>query len=169
MRQRSKRSKGNNMDSESTAQKSKRSASSGTNLPLGFAAGVGAMIVGTLLWIVVARKFQAPWLSFTIAFGIASAVKYVGKSKDMRVGFVSAFLSLICAIIGNLMTAVFIFISKKGGTPGEVIAQLDFGMAMAFLKAVGGSFGILFYGATLYVGFWFSFTHVPKRLPMDDL
>ena len=149
-------------------QKSKTSASSGQNLPLGFAAAVGAMIVGTVLWILIVQKFQATWMSFVVAFGIGSALKYIGKAKEMWVGVVSAFLTLIAALAGNLATAIFIVVTKKGGTPGAVLAGLDFGTAVIYLKALAGPMGIIFYAVAIYIGFWFSFTHVPKTLPMDD-
>jgi hypothetical protein len=132
------------------------------NVPLGIGAGVGVAIVGTGLWIVIAQKYQITWMSVVIAFGIASAMKYAGKFKVMWPGIISAFLSIIAAVIGNLATAIVI-VSKRGSTPGEIIAQLDIATAISFLKAIGGPMGIIFYLVVLYVGFWFAFKHEPKK------
>lgn len=156
------------MNFQPTAQESKPSASSGQNLPLGFAAGIGTMIIGIALWSVVAQKFQVTWMSLVVAFGIASAMKYLGKPKDMWVGIVSAFLSLIAAISGNLATIIFMAAKNYKKTPMEILANLDPGTAVMYLSKYTGFLGIIFYAMTAYVGFWFSFTHVPKRLPMDD-
>lgn len=133
---------------------------------LGVAAGVGAMVAGTAFWIFAAQKFQLTWMSAAVAFGIASAIKYAGRSKDLWYGIVGALLAFIAAIAGNLATAIFI-VSKRGRTPAEILSQLDVGTAITFLKALGGPMGIVFYAGALYIGFWFSFKHVAKKQPID--
>jgi len=133
---------------------------------IGVAAGVGAMLAGTALWILAAQKFQLTWMSAAVAFGIASAIKYAGRSKDFWYGIVGALLALIATIAGNLATAIFI-VSKRGRTPAEILAQLDVDTAITFLKALGGPMSIVFYGGALYIGFWFSFKHVVKNKQPD--
>ena len=140
---------------------SSKVASSRQNLPTGILAGVGAMLAGTVLWILVAQKYQVSWMSIVVAFGIASATKYAGKVTVWWPGAINAILALIAAIIGNLATAVYI-VSKRGKTPGEIMAGMDVGTAVTFLKALSGPVGIVFYALAIYVGFWFSFTHIPK-------
>ena len=140
---------------------SSKSAPTQQNLTIGVLAGVGAMLAGTLLWILIARKYQVSWMSIVVAFGIASATKYAGKVTVWWPGAINGLLALVAALIGNLATAIYI-VSKRGKTPGEILAGMDVGTAITFLKALSGPMGIVFYALAIYVGFWFSFTRIPK-------
>lgn len=134
---------------------------------IGIIAGIGATVAGTALWIFIARKYQLTWMPAVLAFGIASAIKYAGKAKKYWYGIIGAILSLITAVIGNLATAVFI-VSKRGKSPIEIISELDIATSFTFLKALNGSIGLFFYAATIYIGFWFSFQHTPKKTTRTD-
>ena len=148
----------------------KQNSSTTQNPFLGIGAGVGAMIVGTALWVLIVQKFQMTWMSVAIAFGIASAIKYAGKAKDMWYGFVSAALSLLAAFIGNYATVVFLYARKYDKTPIEAFSTMGFGEAAIYMKYLAGFVGIILYIATIYVGFWFAYEH-PKKKSMvpDDL
>lgn len=126
--------------------------------------GIGAMAAGTALWILIAQRYQISGLSLAVAFGIASAIKYSGKTVDFRYGIAGGILSLIAAIAGNLATTIFI-LSKRGKTPMEILLQLDPATALSLLKALSGPMGVLFYIATVGIGFWFAFRHIPKPPP----
>ena len=74
------------------------------NALFGIGAGILAAVAGTALWILIAQKYKMPMLSIAIAFGIASAIRYAGKTNDMWYGIIGAALSLIVAIVGNIAT-----------------------------------------------------------------
>ncbi|MBN1761250.1 MAG: hypothetical protein JW863_23195 [Chitinispirillaceae bacterium] len=128
---------------------------------IGIAAGFGGMLAGTALWIAIAQKYQVSWMSIVVAFGIASAARYAGKLTIWWPGIICGVFSLLSALIGNLATAIFI-VSKRGKTPGEILSALDLGTAVTFLKALSGPMGVIFYLLAIYVGFWFSYKHLPK-------
>lgn len=140
---------------------SSKVASAQQKVSIGILAGIGAMLAGTILWVLIAQKYKVSWMSIVVAFGIASATKYAGKVTVWWPGVINAVLALVAAVIGNLATAIYI-VSKRGKTPGEILAGMDIGTAITFLKALSGPIGIVFYALAIYVGFWFSFTHIPK-------
>ena len=138
-----------------------KTASTGDNPLVGIAAGFGAMLAGTAIWIAVAQKYQVSWMALVVAFGIASAARYSGKLTIWWPGIICGVFSLIAALVGNLATAIFI-VAKRGKTPGEILAGMDIGTAVTFLKALSGPMGVVFYLLAIYVGFWFSYKHLPK-------
>ena len=131
----------------------------------GIGAGVLAMIAGTALWIMIAQKFKMSGFSVAIAFGIASAIKYAGKTKELWYGIVGAVLSLIAAFAGNYATVTFLYARKFKKTPLEALSAMTFTEALTYMRYLAGFFGIVIYLLTIYIGFWYAFEHRKKKNP----
>ncbi len=140
--------------------------SDGQKALFGIGAGFLAMAAGVTLWILLAKKYQLTWMSLAVAFGIASAIRYAGKTKDMWYGIVGAVFALIAAVTGNLATIVFMAAQNYNKSPGEIAVNLDAGTAFFYLSKYSGALGVVFYLATAAIGFWFAFGHAVKR-PLD--
>jgi hypothetical protein len=127
-------------------------------------AGFGAMIVGTALWVAVAQKFQMPWLSVVLAYGIACAIRYSGNITDKRLGIAGALFSLITTLCGNLATTIIILSKVYSKSPLEIFGKLNMGQAI--LESFRGP-GIIFYIGALFIGFWFAYRHPPKMVEIQ--
>ncbi|MBN1576017.1 MAG: hypothetical protein JW913_05660 [Chitinispirillaceae bacterium] len=132
---------------------------------LGCGAGILAVTAGTALWIVIAQKYKMPVMSLAIAFGIASAIRYAGKTKDVWYGFIGAGLSFIAAIAGNIATGIFIYCVKYPSmTPKAILSNLNVENAITLIQPVGWPMVIICSLASVCIGFWFAFKHTPKRI-----
>lgn len=130
-------------------------------------AGLGAAVVGLIIWILLCQKFQALWMAPAIAYGIANAIKFTAKSKKPAFGLYSVLLSIFVAISGNLATAIYIM--SKTGTPAlQLASELNLDKALLYLSIMSKDpLNLLFYAATLFVGFWFAFKHQPTVMSVD--
>jgi hypothetical protein len=130
-------------------------------------AGLGAAVLGLGVWILLCQKFQVLWMAPAIAYGIANAVKYTSKSKKPLFGLYSVLLSVIVAIIGNLTTAIMIM--SKTGTPAlQLASELNVDKALLYLSILSKDpINLLFYAATIVLGFWFAFKHQPTVMSVD--
>jgi hypothetical protein len=127
------------------------------NPPLGIAAGVGVSIVACVIWILLSHMTKLTGIGIVIAFGIASAIKYVGRPSEMWYGIAGASLSLLVALIGNLSTAVFLYTQHYHKTAVEILSQGHFTYAFRLLYAISGPLDYLMYIAMIVIGYHFAF------------
>jgi hypothetical protein len=125
---------------------------------LGIGAGILVAAAGTALWIVLGRKYQISWMAAFIAFGAASAIKYVSKGTRFWYGIAGGLIALCAALTANLFTAMFLISQRYEKPVGEIIGQLDIGTAASYISALARPVDYLLYFATVVIGFWFSFT-----------
>ena len=146
----------------------KSAGQSGTrNILMGIGAGVGATIVGTALWFLIAQKYKMPLLSIAIAFGIAYAMRYAGRVTMLWFGLVGALLSGLMAIAGSVVTGFYILkIKYPTMSLVKTISELDVENAVTFLKIAGMPLSTLCILVSAGIGFWFSIKHIPKK-PME--
>lgn len=131
---------------------------------LGCGAGILATIAGTALWIVISQKYKMPVMSLVVAFGIAGAIRYAGRAKDVWYGYLGAGLSLIAAITGNIATGICIYCVKYPTiTPKAILSNLNVENAITLLQPVGLPVVIICSLASICIGFWFSFQHTSHR------
>lgn len=128
-------------------------------------AGVLASIVATSLWLLIAQKYQVSWMALAVGFGTAYSIQYAGKIIDQWYGYIAAFLTAIGIVVGTLSTAVNIYSTGKHIAKSEVIAKLDFSMAMSFFTAMMRPIDILLFLGSIFAAFWFSFKHIPPTQP----
>ncbi len=132
---------------------------------LAIGAGVLASILTTVLWLLMAQKYQVSWMALAVGFGTAFAIQYGGKIIDQWYGYIGAFLTAVAIIVGTLSTAVNIFATGKKIPKSEVLSQLDFSMATSFMTAMMRPIDILLSLGAIFAAFWFSFKHVEPPRP----
>jgi hypothetical protein len=132
---------------------------------LAISAGILAFIATTVLWILMASKYQVSWMALAVGFGTAFSIQYAGKIVDQWYGCIAAFLTLLAIIVGTLNTAVNIFATGKKIAKSEVLAQLDFSMAMSFFTAIMRPIDVLLSLGAIFAAFWFSFKHIEPPQP----
>jgi len=132
---------------------------------LAISAGALAFIATTVLWVFMASKYQVSWMALAVGFGTAFSIQYAGKIIDQWYGFIAAFLTLISIIVGTLSTAVNIFAAGKQIPKSQVLAQLDFSMAMNFFTAMMRPIDVILSLGAIIAAFWFSFKHIEPPQP----
>lgn len=128
-------------------------------------AGILASIVTTALWLLIAQKYQVSWMALAIGFGTAYSIQYAGKIVDQWYGFVAAFLTLAGILFATIITAINIFSKVKHVPKSDIIAQLDFSMAVSFISALMRPIDVLLFLGSIFAAFWFSFKHVQRPMP----
>lgn len=132
---------------------------------LAISAGVLAFVVTTVLWILMAQKYQASWMALAVSFGIAFSIQFGGKIIDRWYGLIAAFLTMIGIVVGTLYTAVNIFSTGKNIPKSEVLAQLDFPTVTNFFTAMMRPIDVLLSLGAIFAAFWFSSKHVEPPQP----
>ena len=144
--------------------KTKKTPQRKQNPLFGCGAGVLAMIAGTALWIVITQKYTMPVMSLVLAFGIAGAIRYAGRTEDMWYGFLGAILSFIAAMVGNIATGISIYCIKYPTiTPKAILSNLNVENAITLLQPVGLPMVIICSLISTCIGFWFSYKHTRNR------
>jgi hypothetical protein len=125
------------------------------NLVAGILVGTAAALVGAVIWAVITAltQYQIGWMAIGVGFLVAAGVRVAGKGIDKIFGIVSALLSLIGCVVGNLLTAIYV-IAKMQGVPAlDVLAALDLRLVVEIMVAMFNPMDILFYVLAMYVGY----------------
>jgi hypothetical protein len=133
---------------------------SSPNLPLGVAAGCGGMFLGAVVWafITVVVDYQIGWMAIGLGALVGVSIKFFGKGQDILFGIVSALLSVMGIICGNLLSLSY-FLSKNpnfidASIPGiflSVIFQPSY--AMSLLGSMFRPIDLIFYALAVSAGY----------------
>ena len=135
------------------------------NLPAGVLAGAAAAFVGAGIWafITVLSEYQTGLVAIGVGFLVAYAVRLAGKGIDRIFGIVGAIFALLGCLLGNLLTASYL-IAKKEGIPFlDMLAQMDFDLAVEIMVATYEPMDILFYAIAVYFGYRYAFRPVTTK------
>lgn len=137
------------------------------NLAMGVFAGFIAAIAGAAAWGVVTAYTgnQIGWMAIGVGFLVGFAVRVAGKGIDPSFGVVSAVLSMLGCVLGNLWTTTY-FIAAKQGVPFlKAVSQLDPDIAVNIMVSTFNYMDVVFYGLALYFGYKYGF----RRITEDEL
>jgi hypothetical protein len=135
----------------------------------GFLAGLGAALLGAVLWalVTVVTGYQIGFMAVGIGFLVGIAVRRLGKGIDTVFGVLSASLSLLGCLFGNLL-AVCGLVAKQESIPFmAVLTGLDLGLAVELMKATFSPFDLLFYGIAVYEGYKLAFRRISQEELLD--
>ncbi len=128
------------------------------NLPLGAAAGVAAMLVGTAVWVgvTVGTGYQIGYLAVGVGFLVGLAMRKVGNGQTPLFAGVGAGLALLGCALGNLFTGCQLIANEFDVGFGEVVGNLDAAGIQEIMTAMFSPMDILFYGLALWAGWKYS-------------
>ncbi|GAB4453670.1 MAG: hypothetical protein OHK0041_17700 [Anaerolineales bacterium] len=128
-----------------------------SNLLLGLIGGGFAMLVSAIVWGAVTyfTEYQIGWMAIGVGFLVGIAVRFFGKGRSALFGVVSAALSLLGCVLGNLMFYSGVIAREVGvsffetfffllTTPSALVEV--FTLAFNFMD-------LLFYGLAAWVGY----------------
>jgi hypothetical protein len=125
------------------------------NLIAGILVGAAAALVGAVIWAVITAltQYQIGWMAIGVGFLVAAGVRVAGKGIDKIFGIVSALLSLIGCVVGNLLTAIYVIAKTQGVPVLDALAALDLRLVVEIMVAMFNPMDILFYVLAMYVGY----------------
>ena len=128
------------------------------NFPLAVAAGLGAAIVGAILWAVVGYVTNMELGLVAIAVGalVGVAVQRAGHGTDQR----SALLGAVCAALGWALGTVLCdlaFLAKETGQPLlDVVTRVGLSDSIALAISASDAMDLLFLAIAVWEGYKFS-------------
>ena len=137
------------------------------SLAMGVFAGSIAAITGAAAWGIVTAytEHQIGWMAIGVGFLVGFAVRLAGKGIDPSFGAVSAVLSLLGCVLGNLWTMTYFLAAKQGVPFLKAVSQLNPDIAVNIMVSTFNYMDVLFYGLALYFGYKYGF----RRITEDEL
>jgi hypothetical protein len=128
-----------------------------SNLVMGVAGGVGAMLVSGVLWgiITYVTEYQISLMSIGVGAFVGFAIRKLGKGNSLIFGLSGAILSLLGCLLGNFLFYNGV-IAKEWGAPFlDVLLAISLDPA-AVVEIFALAFDVrdvLFYAIAAYIGF----------------
>lgn len=135
------------------------------NLLFGVLGGLGAAIIGAVIWAVITyvTNYQIGWMAVGVGFLVGIAVRLLGKGIDKIFGILGAVLALLGCLAGNLLT-VCIVISRQEAIPLlDIISRLNPAIAAEFIKVTFSPIDLLFYAIAVYEGYKLAFRRIQEE------
>jgi hypothetical protein len=136
------------------------------NLPLGILGGLGAAIVGAIIWalITVATDYQIGWMAVGVGFLVGLAIRQFGQGIDTAFGIAGGVLALLGCLAGNLFT-IAIFASRQEGVSLFLVLFsliISPGLVLELMTETFTLIDLLFYGLAIYAGYKNSFRQIKE-------
>jgi hypothetical protein len=132
------------------------------SLAMGVFAGFVAAIAGAAAWGLVTAytEYQIGYMAIGIGFLVGFAVRLAGKGVDPSFGVLSAVLSLLGCVLGNLWTMTYFLAAKQGIPFLKAVSQLNPDIAVNIMVSTFNYMDVLFYGLALYFGYKYGFRQI---------
>ena len=125
----------------------------------GVLAGLGAAIVGAVLWavITVIMKAQIGFMAIGVGLLVGFAVRAIGKGSSATYGVIGAVLALFGCVLGNLLTGCALLAHEQNAQLSSVTFSVlsSPSASFALLQAMFDGMDLLFYAIAAYEGFKF--------------
>jgi len=130
------------------------------NLALGTLAGIGAALLGAVIWAVVTvlTHAQIGWMAVGVGFLVAWAVRTLGKGRSQAFGVIGAVLALLGCALGNLLSQAAFLAEAQSEPLASTITRVltDPDLALRVMQAQFQAMDVLFYAIAAYEGFKFA-------------
>ncbi len=130
-------------------------AAPGGNLPLAAAAGLGAALVGAVLWALLAgaTHFKIGFAAVGVGYLVGLAMKTVGQGRAPVFGYVGAALALLGCVLGDVLSDCIFEAERYGKSTLDLVSHLSPGFAFDLLKSGFGPLDALFYFIAARAGY----------------
>lgn len=131
------------------------------NFPLAVAAGLGAALVGAVLWaaFTYVTGYELGLIAVALGAFVGIAIRKAGNGREAHF----AFLGVVCAALGCLLGIILsydAFLAKEAGQPFlSTMAQLGVGGSIELALKAGSPMDFLFIAIAIWEAFKFSTRH----------
>jgi phage-related holin len=134
------------------------------NLPLAILAGIGAAILGAIIWAVltVSFEYQIGFMAVGIGLLVGFAVR-LGKGVDKIYGILGAAFSLFGCLLGNFFALLGFVAKNENISLVETLSKIDYAKVPDLMISTFSAMDLLFYGIAVYEGYKFSFRKISSE------
>jgi mannitol-specific phosphotransferase system IIBC component len=148
-------------------EKLKNHLESEENLPLGMIAGVGAALIGAIIWAVVTvvTEYQIGWMAVGLGFLVGYAIRKFGKGVSKKFGIAGAVCAFGGCLVGNLLS-ICGFLATQESVPLLMVVTNVFlqpAIAVELLQVTFNPMDVIFYAIAVYEGYKFSFRQITQQ------
>jgi hypothetical protein len=128
------------------------------NFNLAIPAGIGAAILGAVVWAVVtvATEMQLGLMAIAVGYIVGRAVRAVGHGIEPKFGYLGAACALLGCIAGNVLSDIAFYAKIRGIGFGEALGDLDMALLTKLVSTFSQPMDLLFYAIAIYEGYKFS-------------
>lgn len=129
------------------------------NFLIAIPAGIGAAIIGAVVWaaVVVETKMELGIIAVAVGALVGYAVKLTGKGIDPKFGFLGAGCAALGWGLGTILSDIGFLANAQNMSFGAALQSLDIGRLNALVAAVFQPMDALFLAIAVYEGYKFSF------------
>jgi hypothetical protein len=134
------------------------------HLLLGGFAGLGAAVLGAILWalVTVTTHYQIGWMAVGLGWLVGVTVRFFGKGTTPSFGVVGAGVSVLGCLAGNALSICMVALRQEGLALVDLPTYLPPTLVVELLLSTFTPVDLLFYGLAVYEGYKFSFRRVPQ-------
>jgi hypothetical protein len=141
------------------------------NLPLAFAGGSAAALVGGIIWalVTVTSGYQIGWMAVGVGFLVGYSIRFLGKGIDTVFGVIGAALALIGCLLGNFFSLVGFSSKQENLGVFDILTTIDYSIVPDVMIEAFSPMDLLFYGIAIYEGYRFSFRQITEEEIMENV
>ncbi len=135
---------------------------------LAIPAGIGAAVLGAVVWAVVtvATEMQLGLMAIAVGFVVGRAIRVVGHGVEPKFGYLGAACALMGCVAGNVLSDIAFYAKIRHIGFGEALGNLDMALLAKLVETFSQPMDLLFYGIVVYEGYKFSFKYrLVKKAP----
>lgn len=131
----------------------------------GLAAGMGAGLIGAVLWgvITVITEFQIGYMAVAVGAGVGFTIRYFGKGLDPIFGFCGAVIAIVSCLLGNYFSVIGFIANYGDASYIDAFFLLSPEVVVEMMKENFNPMDLLFYALAAYEGYRFSFRNVSEE------
>jgi hypothetical protein len=135
------------------------------NFNIAIAAGIGAALIGAILWaiVTVATDSELGIMAIAVGFVVGRAIRATGHGIDQKFGYLGAVCALFGCLLGNLLSMIAFYAKARGIGFGEALGDMDAALLGKLVSAFSQPMDLVFYGIAIYEGYKFSFKYRVRR------
>lgn len=122
-------------------------------------AGIGAGLLGAILWaiITVTFDFQIGYMAIFVGAGVGFAIRYFGKGVEMIYGITGGIIALISCLLGNALSVLGYVADSEGLSYTDTVFLMDYNVLPMLMADTFSPIDLLFYAIAAYQAYKFSF------------
>jgi len=131
------------------------------NFNLAIPAGIGAAVLGAVVWaiVTVATEMQLGLMAIAVGFLVGRAIRAVGHGVEPKFGYLGAACALIGCVAGNALSDIGFYAKLRHIGFGQALGDIDMALLTKLLDPSSHPMDLLFYGIAVYEGYKFSFKY----------